>query len=127
MATASSLAPSALHARVQKLLGSRAELESTKALLHTLVARDAPGSPGSSAAAVPTRSLAALDMPRGQSLVDLRTNLLGLAETLEKIALLKGNVDALDAKCTAVQRFLESTKRETQQVQAEAAALATKK
>jgi hypothetical protein len=36
-------------------------------------------------------------------------------------------VDALDDKCTRVQTFLETTKRETQQVQTEAAALAAKR
>lgn len=36
-------------------------------------------------------------------------------------------VDALDDKCERVQGFLESTKRETQQVQTEAAALAAKR
>ncbi|KAJ0410016.1 hypothetical protein ATCC90586_000875 [Pythium insidiosum] len=132
------LPPTALHARVQKLLGSRAELEATKALLHTLVSSDASSAPSASA----SPSVVTLDAPSSASLAELRKTLrtsleekqlalaqsaLGsLAQTLERIAALQQNVHQLDAKCQSIQSFLDATKRGTQQVQREAAALTAK-
>lgn len=152
MAT-TTLHPNALQARVQKLLSSRAEIESTKALLNTLVASDASAArlavPHSSPhGATPNHHhhitpTPIVTMDATSSLADLRKNLRssleekqfalaesvlqGLGETLSKISLLKANVESLDTKCTHIQRFLETTKRETQQVQADAALLTDKK
>uniref|UniRef100_K3X0D2 Conserved oligomeric Golgi complex subunit 6 n=1 Tax=Globisporangium ultimum (strain ATCC 200006 / CBS 805.95 / DAOM BR144) TaxID=431595 RepID=K3X0D2_GLOUD len=139
MATAAALPANALQARVQKLLSSRAEIESTKALLHTLVVSDASAARASGSS--PAAPIVAIDVT--SSLADLRKNLRtsleekqfalaesvlqGLGSTLAKISLLKDNVESLDAKCTQIQQFLETTKRETQQVQAEAALLSEKK
>ncbi|KAF4320223.1 hypothetical protein BBO99_00009296 [Phytophthora kernoviae] len=131
MATA---APHALQARVHKLLGSRAELEATKALLRTLVSDD----PSSGASLVPlgasnaTPSLASLRRNLRASLENQQLALAqqvldGLGRTLEQVETLAHRVDALDDKCGQVQTFLETTKRETQQVQTEAASLATKR
>ncbi|GMF61640.1 unnamed protein product [Phytophthora fragariaefolia] len=129
-------APQALQARVHKLLSSRAELEATKALLRTLVADDAR----SGASLVPLEAPAGSGPP---SLASLRRSLrssleqqqlalaqralAGLERTLEQVSDLASQVDALDAKCDQVHKFLETTKTETQQVQTEAAALATKR
>ncbi|KAF1322514.1 Conserved oligomeric golgi complex subunit 6, partial [Globisporangium splendens] len=143
MAT-TALPANALQARVQKLLSSRAEIESTKALLNTLVASDASAaaSPRSRQhGSSPAAPIVTIDVT--SSLADLRKNLRtsleekqsvlaesvlqGLGETLSKISLLKTNVESLDSKCTQIQQFLETTKRETQQVQAEAALLTEKK
>ncbi|ETN07900.1 hypothetical protein PPTG_12431 [Phytophthora nicotianae INRA-310] len=126
-------APAALQARVHKLLGSRSEIEATKALLRTLVTDKA-----SSGA-----SLVQLDASETPTLATLRRNLRsslehqqlalaqkaldGLERTLEQVSNLANQVDALDVKCDQVHKFLETTKRETQQVQTEAAALATKR
>ncbi|KAG7380505.1 Golgi transport complex subunit 6 [Phytophthora pseudosyringae] len=126
----------ALQARVHKLLGSRAELEATKALLRTLVADEA--SSGTSlvqldASAGPeTPTLATLrrnlrSSLEQQQLALAQTALAGLERTLEQVSTLAEQVDALDNKCDRVHQFLETTKRETQQVQAEAAALAAKR
>lgn len=141
--------PAALQARVHKLLSSRAEIESTKALLSTLVASEpAPGTQrrASHADASPTTTTATtaiVTMDANSSLADLRKNLRtsleekqlalaesvleGLSQTLARVSLLRSNVESLDAKCSRIQRFLETTKRETQQVQADAALLADKK
>ncbi|RLN15326.1 hypothetical protein BBJ28_00002991 [Nothophytophthora sp. Chile5] len=133
----------ALQARVQKLLGSRAELEATRALLGTLVTSEGSGGIAEGSDPRP-EALVSMTAASGiASLADLRRNLrtslehkqLTLAETaltdlvhtLEQITALADRVDSLDAKCSRVQSFLETTKRETQQVQAEAAALATKR
>lgn len=129
-------ASAALQTRVHKLLGSRAELEATKALLRTLVADRAS----------PSASLVQLDASAGSetpTLATLRRNLRssletqqlalaqkaldGLARTLDQVSNLATQVDALDEKCEQVHKFLETTKRETQQVQTEAAALAAKR
>ncbi|KAK1933927.1 Conserved oligomeric Golgi complex subunit 6 [Phytophthora citrophthora] len=129
-------APAALQARVHKLLGSRAELEATKALLRTLVTDNSSSGP----------SLVQLDAFSGSetpTLATLRRNLRsnleqqqlalaqkaldGLERALEQVSNLADQVDALDGKCDQVHRFLETTKRETQQVQTEAAALALKR
>ncbi|KAF4033108.1 Conserved oligomeric complex COG6 [Phytophthora infestans] len=126
-------APAALQARVHKLLGSRAELEATKALLRTLVTDKSS----------PSASLVQLDASETPTLATLRRNLRsslehqqlalaqkaldGLERTLEQVSNLANQVDALDTKCDHVHKFLETTKRETQQVQTEAAALATKR
>ncbi|KAG6950272.1 hypothetical protein JG687_00014357 [Phytophthora cactorum] len=126
-------APAALQARVHKLLGSRAELEATKALLRTLVTNKSSSS----------ASLVQLDASETPTLATLRRNLRsslehqqlalaqkaldGLERTLEQVSNLANQVDALDTKCDQVHKFLETTKRETQQVQTEAAALAIKR
>ncbi|RLN31753.1 hypothetical protein BBJ28_00003039 [Nothophytophthora sp. Chile5] len=133
----------ALQARVQKLLGSRAELEATRVLLSTLVTSEDAGGVAAGSDSRP-EALVSMTAASGiASLADLRRNLrtslehkqLTLAETaladlghtLEQITALADRVDSLDAKCSRVQSFLETTKRETQQVQAEAAALAAKR
>lgn len=146
MATA--LHPNALQARVHKLLSSRAEIESTKALLNTLVASDGQptsSSPHQHASLRPSNApaTAIVTMDASSSLAELRKNLRssleekqlalaesvlqGLTQTLSKVSLLRRNVEALDAKCAHIQSFLETTKRETQQVQADAALLTDKK
>lgn len=126
-------APQTLQARVHKLLHSRSEMEATKALLHTLVASDtplviAPASVSSENAS----SLAALRTTLRSSLEDTQMALAqsvldGLSHTLAQLAGVRQQVDALDTKCTQLHTFLESTKRETQQVQAQAATLANTK
>ncbi|GLE05607.1 hypothetical protein PINS_up014639 [Pythium insidiosum] len=137
------LPPTALHARVQKLLGSRAEIEATKALLHTLVSSDtASASSASASPTAPSSTVVTLDATSSASLADLRKTLrtsleekqlalaesaLGsLAQTLQRVTALQQNVHQLDAKCQSIQSFLEATKRGTQQVQQEAAALTAK-
>ncbi|TYZ56981.1 hypothetical protein PybrP1_004580 [[Pythium] brassicae (nom. inval.)] len=122
---ASSSAP-ALQARVHKLLGSRAELEATQALLNTLVAGEplAQLATGGSLAELRRSLRAALE---DQQLALADAALRGLAHTLEGASQLRARVEALDARCTRVQSFLEATKRETQQVQADAARLAERK
>lgn len=132
----SSTAPAALQARVHKLLGSRAELEATTNLLRTLVKDE----PNFSASMV---KLEVSDGSETPSLALLRRNLrsnletqqlalaeealAGLEQTLQQVSNLATQVDALDHKCEQVYKFLETTKRETQHVQTEAAALATKR
>ncbi|DBA04870.1 TPA: hypothetical protein N0F65_006872 [Lagenidium giganteum] len=123
----------ALYARVHKLLGSRAEVESTKALLNTLVANRVLSTTDASG------SDAAQGMPLSELRKTLRTTLeekqLKLAEsvlqclgeTLDRIGVLKGNVEDLDRKCTSIQNYLDKTKRESEQVQAEAQTLSKKK
>ncbi|TMW65014.1 hypothetical protein Poli38472_009181 [Pythium oligandrum] len=142
--TSTALSSHALQARVQKLLGSRAEIESTKALLNTLVTAD--GALTSTVSDTPSqRAIAApiVALDANSSVAELRKTLRtsleekqlalaesaleGLKQTLDRISSLKENVDKLDSKCSSIQSFLESTKRETQQVQAEAASLAAKK
>jgi prefoldin subunit 5 len=127
-------APAALQVRVHKLLGSRAELEATKALLRTLVADGARSSLVQLDARAGTEppSLATLrrnlrSSLESQQLSLAQTALDGLERTLAQVSNLASQVDALDDKCTRVQTFLETTKRETQQVQTEAAALAAKR
>ncbi|KAG7401272.1 Golgi transport complex subunit 6 [Phytophthora boehmeriae] len=127
-------APQALQARVHKLLGSRSELEATKALLRTLVSGDS--SSGASLVALEasaaTPSLASLRKNlratlENQQLALAQQVLDGLERTLQQVETLAHRVDALDDKCGQVQTFLETTKRETQQVQTEAASLAAKR
>lgn len=143
---ATTLHPTALQARVHKLLSSRAEIESTKALLNTLVTSDQPASsPHHAPSLRPSNApaTAIVTMDASSSLAELRKNLRssleekqlalaesvlqGLTQTLSKVSLLRRNVESLDAKCAHIQSFLETTKRETQQVQADAALLAAKK
>lgn len=123
----------ALQARVHKLLGSRAEMETTKALLRTVVTSDFSSD----------ASMLQMDASQTPTLATLRRNLrsslnnqqLGLAQkaldglehTLDQLSNLATQVDQLDVKCGQMHKFLETTKRETQQVQTEAAALATKR
>lgn len=122
---ATSSAP-ALQARVHKLLSSRTELEATQALLSTLVVGEplAQLATGGSLAEL-RRSLRAALEEQQLSLAD--TALQSLAHTLDGASQLRARVEALDARCTRVQRFLEATKRETQQVQADAARLTVRK
>lgn len=127
-------APQALQARVHKLLGSRAELEATKALLRTLVTdKAASGAPlVQLEATTRTPTLATLRRNLRSSLEQQQLALAqraldGLERTLEQVSNLAAQVDALDDKCDQVHKFLETTKRETQQVQTEAAALAAKR
>lgn len=131
----------ALQARVRRLLGSRAEMEASRALLSTLVAAgDAENTSGGGGGV--GLDLTAATAAGGGTLAELRRSLraslenkqlslaesalAGLGETLARLEGLRSQVDALDGKCARVQRFLETTKRETQQVQTEAAALARK-
>ncbi|KAL4114474.1 hypothetical protein PRIC2_014411 [Phytophthora ramorum] len=121
----------ALQARVHKLLGSRAELEATKALLHTLVT-DKASSGASLVQLDATPTLAALRRNlrsnlEQQQLALAQKALDGLEGTLAQVSNLATQVDALDDKCDHVHKFLETTKRDTQQVQTEAAALASKR
>jgi hypothetical protein len=129
----------ALQARVRRLLGSRAEMEASRALLSTLVAAGDGESGGgvglelspASASAGGGGTLAELRRSLRASLENKQlalaeSALVGLGETLARLEALRAQVDVLDDKCTRVQRFLETTKRETQQVKTEAAALAHK-
>ncbi|KAL3666305.1 hypothetical protein V7S43_008557 [Phytophthora oleae] len=129
-------APAALQARVHKLLGSRAELEATKALLRTLVADKASSGPSlvqldaSSGSEAPTLATLRRNLRSNleqQQLALAQKALDGLERALEQVSNLSDQVDALDGKCGQVHKFLETTKRETQQVQTEAAALASKR
>ncbi|KAE8986170.1 hypothetical protein PR003_g23313 [Phytophthora rubi] len=125
-------APQALQARVHKLLGSRAELEATKALLRTLVTEKASlvqleASRGSGTPTLATLRRNLRSSLEQQQLALAQRALDGLEGTLEQVSDLAAQVDALDAKCDQVHKFLETTKRETQQVQTEAAALAAKR
>ncbi|POM66058.1 Conserved oligomeric Golgi complex subunit 6 [Phytophthora palmivora] len=122
--------PAALQTRVQKLLGSRAELEATKALLRTLVTDQASivqldaGSEPPTLATLRRNLRSSLEQ---QQLALAQKALDGLEATLEQVSTLADQVDALDVKCDQVHKFLETTKRETQQVQMEAAALSDKR
>lgn len=123
----------ALQNRVHKLLNSRAELEATKALLRTIVSNESS----------PATSIVKMDASGASTLATLRRSLrsslehqqLALAElaldnlnaTIERISKLASEVDALDMKCDQVHKYLETTKRDTEQVQTEAATLATER
>ncbi|KAG1698256.1 hypothetical protein DVH05_015245 [Phytophthora capsici] len=129
-------APAALQARVNKLLGSRAELEATKALLRTLVTDNSSSGPSlvqlDASLSSDTPTLATLRRNlrlnlEQQQLALAQKALDGLERALEQVSNLADQVDALDNKCDQVHKFLETTKRETQQVQTEAAALASKR
>lgn len=140
-ATTPSASAAALQARVRRLLGSRAEMEASRALLSTLVAAG-DGESGGVGLALELSPAPAAAGAGGGTLAELRRSLRaslenkqlalaesalgGLGETLARLEALRAQVDALDDKCARVQRFLETTKRETQQVQTEAAALAHK-
>ncbi|CAI5732557.1 unnamed protein product [Peronospora destructor] len=120
------MAPSVLQIRVQKLLGSRTELEATKSLLHTIV-KD-----GTSVVQLETPTLATLrrnlrSSLETQQLTLAQTALAGLERTLAQISNLVAQVDTLDYNCDKVHKFLELTQMGTEQVQTEAAALATKR
>ncbi|CAH0484650.1 unnamed protein product [Peronospora farinosa] len=120
----------ALQARVHKLLSSRTELEATKTLLDTLV-KDGT-SLNASFMQLQTPTLATLrrnlrSSLETQQLTLAQTALDGLDRTLEQVSDLVTKVDTLDYKCDEVHNFLEVTKKETEQVQTEAANLATKR
>ncbi|OWZ20474.1 Conserved oligomeric Golgi complex subunit [Phytophthora megakarya] len=122
--------PAALQTRVQKLLGSRSELEATKALLRTLVTDQASIvrlDAGSEPPTLATLRRSLRSSLEQQQLALAQTVLDGLERTLAQVSSLAAQVDTLDVKCDQVHQFLETTKTETQQVQAEAAALADKR
>lgn len=107
---------------MRRLLGSRAELEASRALLGALAADEALALGGGASLGSLRRSLRPSLARRQLSLAEAA--LAGLAEALGRLEALRGQVDGLGRSCVKVQSFLESTKRETRQVQTEAAALA---